>query len=68
MHDAAEASPLLFDNINSGAKKVGEAHATLKAAVMKNEFSSAELAKQMGELVTYAKSVNSFYEKLGTKN
>ena len=68
MYNAAQTSPMLFDNISAGAKKVREAHATLKTAVMKDEFSSAEIAKQIGELVTFAKSVHSYYEKLGSKN
>jgi hypothetical protein len=68
MNSAAQTSPILFDNISAGAKKVREAHGSLKTAVMKDEFSSAEIAVQIGELATYAKSVNSFYEKLGSKN
>ena len=68
MHDAAETILLLFDSISASAKKVREAHSSLKSTVTRDKFSSAELAKQMGELVSYAKSVNSFYKKLGTTN
>lgn len=68
MHASATTVPLLFNSISAGVKKVRDAHATLKASVINDEFSSSELAKQMGELVAYSKSVNSFYEKLGTKN
>jgi hypothetical protein len=68
MYDASQTSPKLFDSISVGAKKVREAHAALKASVMNDEFSSAEIAKQVGELVTYANSVHSYYEKLGSKN
>lgn len=68
MHDAAETIPTLFDNISAGAKKVAEAHATLKSAVTKDQFASSEIAKQIGELAEYAKSVRSSYERIGTKN
>lgn len=68
MHNAAETSPRLFENISAGAKKLAETHATLKSAVTKDQFSSPEIAKQIGELVEYAKSVRSFYEKIGSKN
>lgn len=68
MYNAAKTSSTMFNHISAGAKKMGEAHAALKVAVVKNEFSSVEIAKQVGELVTYAKSVRSFYEKLGSKN
>jgi hypothetical protein len=68
MHNAAETSQMLFDNISAGATKVRDAHATLKTAVTKDEFSSAEIAKEVGDLVAYAKTINSFYEKLGTNN
>ncbi|MCL5421130.1 MAG: hypothetical protein M1461_01470 [Nitrospirae bacterium] len=68
IHDAAETSPILFDSISAGSKKLAETHASLKSAVTKDQFSSPEIARQVGELVEYAKSIRSFYEKIGTKN
>ena len=68
LHDSAEASPKLCDSISTGAKKVAETHSALKSAVTKDQFASSEIAKEIGELVEYAKSVRSFYEKLGVKN
>ena len=66
LDEASEASPGFFKNVSAGAGKVGEAHAVLKKAVTKNEFTSAEIAKNIGELVDYAKSVKAFYDSLAT--
>ena len=68
MHDAAKTSPQLFENISAGSKKVGEAHAALRIAVTKNKFSSAELSAKIGEIVEYVKFIDSFYEKIGSRN
>ena len=57
-------TPEFFAAVSMGANAVGKAHAALRAAVETDNFSSAEVAKWVGEIENYIKSVTDFYTSI----
>src|SRR5206468_525542 len=68
LYDAALVSPSFFAAVSGGAAKVGQTHADLKKAVTQNKFTSAEIARDIGDLQTYVMSVKDFYETIQVKH
>jgi hypothetical protein len=66
-YNAETTAPAFFAAVSEGARAVGKAHHALKTAVETDQFSSAEAAKFIGELETYAKSVQAFDKSLQPK-
>jgi hypothetical protein len=64
LYDAEANTPAFFAAVSKGASAVGKAHSALREAIEANEFSSAEMAKRIGELEVYVKSVQGFYKSL----
>ncbi len=64
LRNAAADCPAYFESVSQGARELGKAHAALRAAVQKNQFSSSELGARIGELAKFAKSVKKFHESL----
>lgn len=64
LYDAEAKTPTFFAAVSKGAAAVGTAHSALSKAVQADNFSSAEVAKRLGELEVYAKSVRAFYSSI----
>jgi hypothetical protein len=64
LYEAESTVEPMFGAIGKGATAAGKAHAALKSAVDNKDFSSEEAAVWIGELTTYAKSINEFYKSL----
>ncbi len=64
LYDAEADTPAFFAAVSKGAAAVGAAHSALSKAVEADEFSSAEVAKRLGELEVYVKSVRGFYTSI----
>jgi hypothetical protein len=64
LYEAEINSPAFFAAVSDGTRAVGAAHAALKQAVDDGDFSSAEVAKRIGELEVHAKSVRDFHKSL----
>jgi hypothetical protein len=64
LYNRAEAARGFYNQFRIAAGKLGEAHSSLKSAVEKDQFSSAELAEQIGDLVDLAKSIKNFNRSL----
>lgn len=68
LYDAESSIPNFFAAVSNGASAVGAAHSALRRAVEADDFSSAELAKRVGQLEVYVKSVQSFSESIRKAN
>jgi len=57
-------SETIFEDIKKAVGKVKKAHNTLYKSVKKDKFTTPELAKEIGDLVSYSKEMRKFYEAL----
>jgi hypothetical protein len=64
IYDAERATPAFFAAVSAGASAAGQAHQALRKAVEADRFSSAEVAKLIGELEAHVKSVQAFHKTL----
>jgi hypothetical protein len=64
LYGAEVSTPAFFEAVSRGAAAVGEAHSALRKALEADDFSSAEVAKRLGELEVYVKSVRGFYNSI----
>lgn len=68
LFDAEINTPAFFGAVSDGTSAVGKTHQALCDSVLKNDFSSANTAKLIGELEVYVKSVQAFYKSLHPKD
>lgn len=68
LYDAELNTLPFFAAVSDGAAAAGKAHGALRTAVEKGDFSSADAAKLIGELMVYVKSEQAFYKSLQAKN
>jgi hypothetical protein len=66
LHNAARDSATLFSQVSKASAQVAKAHAELKEAANSGKLNGENLAKAIGELVDYAKSVKEFHDSLAT--
>jgi len=64
LYGAEVNTPAFFAAVSRGAAAVGKAHSALRKAVEADDFSSDEVAKRLGELEVYVKSVRGFYDSI----
>lgn len=64
LYDAEANTPAFFAAVSGGAAAVGTTHSALRKAVEADDFSSEEVAKRLGELEVYVKSVRGFYNSI----
>ena len=67
LYHAEADTPAFFAAVSGGASAAGKAHTALRKAVEANTFSSAELAKRIGELEVYVQSMQDFYKSIQTR-
>jgi hypothetical protein len=66
MYQLAAATPNYFGDVARGAKAMAQAHAALVQAVQQDKFTSSEIVNNIGDLVSYAQSVQAFYKKFSS--
>lgn len=64
IHQDAEDTEGFFLAVGQAANQVAITHGILLSEVKKDKFTSAEIAKSIGELVNQAKAVRAFYQDL----
>lgn len=57
-------SETIFSDVKQAVGMVKKSHNTLYRAVKSNKFTTAELAKEIGDLVSYSKALKKYYETL----